>query len=314
MNSASSRSKQEGAATAAATDPGAKKKDSGSVSLMSSAGELSALAEEEEQKVLNEELMERVLSEENLRAAYLSVKGNKGAPGIDHITTEELGDHLRKHLPGLKNKILEGRYKPSPVRPVSLPKPGGGTRKLGIPTAQDRFIQQALHQELDQIFDPTFSNYSFGFRRQRSAHDAVRCARAYVVEEKRTWVVDIDIKAFFDHIDHDGLSGSDTLRAWQRYLRGWVEYFRLSERWWDWEDLEGWIRRHIRKWFWIRWHNWRGRRNAFQRLGVRGPGLRVAHSSKGAWPVSRALNWVLKKQWLREKGFWVPSDLVKGMV
>jgi group II intron reverse transcriptase/maturase len=109
-------------------------------------------------------------------------------------------------------------------------------------------------------------------------------------------------------------SGPETLLKWQQYVRGWVGYFRLSERTWDWEDLEGWIRRHIRKWFWLRWHNWKGRRNALKRLGIKGKRLRLAHSSRGAWPCAMMLNTILKNQWLREKGFWVPSDLVEGRI
>ena len=147
--------------------------------------------------------MEQVMAPENLKAAYLAVKANKGAAGIDGISTEELGDHVRKHWPGIKAKLEEGTYRPSAVRAVEIAKSGGGKRQLGIPTTVDRLIQQALHQVLDGIFDPDFSEHSYGFRRGRSAHKAVKAARAYVVEEDRSWVVDIDIKAFFDNIDHD---------------------------------------------------------------------------------------------------------------
>ena len=381
------------------------------------------------------------------------------------MSVEELGDHLRKHWPGLRTKLEEGRYKPAPVRAVEIPKPGGGTRRLGIPSVLDRFIQQALHQELDGIFDPTFSEHSYGFRRNRSAHDAVKAARHYVVEEGRCWVIDIDIRAYFDTIDHDilmrmiaetvgdkrvlkligkylrsgvlengkvkrsakgtpqggplsplpgniyldaldkelekrgaafcryaddvtiyaksersarrtlesivkwieknlklevnleksgvrppdegsflgfriteegkiamsqksidafkarvrthwtqrrSVPGEEVLASWQKYLRGWIGYYRLSEREWDWEDMEGWIRRHIRKWFWLRWHNWRGRANAFGRLGVRRCYHPLAHSDRGAWRMAKMLNVVLGNRWLQKHGFWVPSDLVKA--
>jgi len=422
------------------------------------------VAKEGEKKVLNENLMEQVLNPENLQAARLAVKANKGAAGIDGIGTNELDDHLRKHWSGIKTKLEEGRYQPAPVRPVEIPKPGGGQRRLGIPTTVDRLIQQALHQVLDGVFDPDFSEHSYGFRRHRSAHDAVRAARDFVVKEGRNWVVDIDIKAFFDHIDHDilmrmvagkvrdkavlkligkylragvlengkvtcgakgapqggplspllgniyldaldkelesrgvafcryaddvtiyagsrrsaerilesivkwieknlklevnreksgvrppdegsflgfrieengriamsqksietfkcyvrdywenrrSIPGPEVVKTWCEYLRGWFGYYRLSERAWDWEDLEGWIRRHMRKWFWLRWHNWKGRRNALIRLGVRGQRLRMAHSSRGAWRMGKALNWILTNRWLRDHGFWVPTDLVR---
>ena len=108
------------------------------------------------------------------------------------------------------------------------------------------------------------------------------------------------------------IRGREVLENWQKFVRGWIGYYRLSERSWDWEDLEGWIRRHMRKWFWQRWHNWKGRRNAFNRLRVRACYLPIAHSSRGAWLMGRMLNVVLTNRWLKAKGFWVPSDLVKA--
>ena len=465
MSPTRSQPKQDGAATLAASDSGAVQKDSGSVSLKSSAGELADLANVDTQKVLNEDLMEQVLMPENLKAALKKVKANDGAPGIDGMTTDELDDHMRKHWAKVKTKIEEGTYRPAPLRPKEIEKSDGKTRRLGIPTVLDRLIQQAVKQELEPIFDPTFSKHSYGYRPGKNAHQAVQAARRYVVEDGRNWVIDIDIKSFFDHIDHDilmrliaervrdkrvlkllgkflragvleegkvtrsakgspqgapirpllatlyldildtererrglvfcrfadditiyatsersakrnfesivkwierhlklevnreksgirppdqasfpgfritgkeeialseksiekfkdnvreiwsnpdKLSGPATLLGWQQYVRGWIGYFRLSERSWDWEDLEGWIRRHIRKWFWLRWHNWKGRRNAFKKLGVKGERLRLAHSSRGAWPCAMMLNTILRNKWLREKGFWMPSDFVEG--
>ncbi len=180
--------------------------------------------------MLKADLLEAVLERSNVQAAYLAVKGNKGAPGIDGIGTEDLGEHLRAHWVGIKAKLLEGRYKPSPVRPVVIPKPGGGERQLGIPTTLDRLIQQALQQVLNGILDPTFSAASYGYRTGRSAHDAIRQARHYVVNEQRSWVVDIDIERFFDTIDHDLLmrdlsqhvQDKDVLRLVGRYLRAGV--------------------------------------------------------------------------------------------
>jgi len=457
--------KPSGATVKAATKSGGKGSGGGSVGTRGAGGECRISAKEGEKRVLNEEVMEQVLDPENLRAAYQAVKANKGAAGIDGISTEELGEHLRAHWPGIKAKLEEGRYRPSPVRALEIPKSGGGKRRLGIPTTLDRLIQQALHQVLDGIFDPDFSEHSYGFRRGRSTWDAVKTARGYVVGEQRNWVVDIDIKSFFDHIDHDILmrmvagkvrdkrvlkligkylragvlekgkvtraskgtpqggplspllgniyldaldkelenrgvafcryaddvtiyaksrrsaerilesivkwiernlklevnrtksgvrapeegsflgfriekngriamskksieafkgkvrdhwghprskAGPEVLESWKKYVRGWIGYYRLSERTWDWEDLEGWLRRHMRKWFWLRWHNWKGRRNAFCRLKVRPSQRRLAHSSRGAWRMAGMLSVILTNRWLREHGFWVPSDLVKA--
>lgn len=416
---------------------------------------------------LNEELLEQVLDADNLRAAWLVVKANRGAPGIDGISTEETAAHLRRHWSSIRDKLWAGTYKPAPVRPVRIPKPGGGERGLGIPNTTDRLIQQALHQVLSPLLDPVFSDWSYGYRPGRSAHDAVRCARRYVVEEQRRWVIDIDIVGFFDHLDHDllmhalaqhvsdkrvlrligkylragvledgrvirsakgapqggplspllanlyldrldkemesrelafvryadditvyaksqrsaqriyerlvswiekhlklqvnrdksgirppdegsflgftieeggeiGLSvksvkryqarvrsfwdsrNSQPLREriqdWQRYVRGWWQYYRLCEEPWALPKLSGWTRRHMRKALWLRWHNWRGRKNALYRLGARGEALRLAHSSRGAWRVAKALNRVLTNAFLRRWGLHTPADFVDGVV
>jgi len=435
------------------------------VSSGSTDSERSLPAAEGEKKVLNDRLMERVLDPENLKVALRAVKANKGAAGIDGIGTEELPDHLRKHWSGIKAKLEAGTYLPAAVKAVVIPKPGGGERRLGIPTTVDRFIQQALHQVLDGVFDPSFSEHSYGFRKARSTHDAVRAARDFVVEEDRKYVVEIDIEAFFDNLNHDILmrvmaekvkdkrvlrligkclragvlkdgkvkrstvgapqggplspllgniyldaldkelesrglafcryaddvtiyaksprsaerilasltkwiernlklkvnraksgtrppeegsflgfrideegkirvskksieafkeevrrkwdtqktpSGPKALKAWQKFVRGWISYFRLSERNWDWEDLEPWIRRHMRKWFWQRWHNWKGRRNAFVRLKVHPSRIGMAHCDRGAWRLALMLGSVLPNKWLKSHGFWMPSEIVKG--
>jgi group II intron reverse transcriptase/maturase len=143
------------------------------------------------------DLMEMACERQNLRAALKRVRQNAGSPGIDGMTVEELPDHLRAHWPRLREELLAGRYQPQPVRRVVIPKPGGGERELGIPTVLDRFIQQALLQVLQPLFDPTFSDASYGFRPGRSAHDAVRRAQAYV-QEGRSFVVDIDLEKFLD--------------------------------------------------------------------------------------------------------------------
>ena len=149
-----------------------------------------------------EQLMEEVVKEENCRQALGAVTRNGGAAGIDRMTTKELEPHLQANWWILKDKLLKGSYVPTPVRRVEIPKPNGGTRMLGIPTVQDRFIQQLLLQAMTPIFEPQFSDSSYGFRPGRSAQDAVRAAQKYAQEGKE-WVVDIDITKFFDHVNHD---------------------------------------------------------------------------------------------------------------
>ena len=152
-----------------------------------------------------DQLMEAVVERENMLAALHRVESNKGSSGVDQLTVEDLRAYLKEHWLRIKGELLEGRYKPQPVRGVKIPKPGGkGMRQLGIPTVVDRLIQQALHQVLQPIFDPEFSESSYGFRPNRSAHDAVRPARRHVAEGRR-WVVDIDLEKFFDRVNHDVL-------------------------------------------------------------------------------------------------------------
>lgn len=151
-----------------------------------------------------ESLWERIFSRTNMYAALERVEANKGAGGVDGMKVEELRDHLRAHWPSIRAKLDAREYEPSPVRGVTIPKPDGGERVLGIPTVQDRLIQQAMHQILSEEYEPKFSGNSYGFRPGRSAHDAVRVARGYIEEGKR-WVVDIDLEKFFDTVNHDRL-------------------------------------------------------------------------------------------------------------
>jgi RNA-directed DNA polymerase len=414
-----------------------------------------------------EKLMEQVVGPENATAAWLAVKRNGGAPGIDGMTTEQLHDHVRAHWGTISAKLLAGTYVPSPVRRVEIPKPNGGKRKLGIPTVLDRWIQQMLLQELQPILEPQFSAHSYGFRPGRSAHDAVRAAQGYV-QAGKDWVVDMDITQFFDRVHHDilmhrlgqtirdrrvlrligrylrsgvmvqgvvqateegtpqggplspilanlyldaldqelerrglayvryaddcniyvssraaaervltsitewigkhlrlevnatksgvgrpwerkflgfrinpegkievapqsverfkdrvrelwrscqSLSSNELRDNWRAFVRGWWNYFCLAEERRNVLDLEGWIRRHIRTCFWLRWHNWKGRLKALRRLGLRGKLLKAAHSSKGAWRMaaSPSLQTALKNAVLRRYGLVVPSDLAAPM-
>jgi group II intron reverse transcriptase/maturase len=414
---------------------------------------------------MHEELMEHVVTKENATVAWLAVKRNGGAPGIDRMTTQQLRDHLRQHWESIRSKLLAGTYVPSPVRRVEIPKPNGGLRLLGIPTVLDRWIQQMLLQKLQPIFDPTFSAHSYGFRPGKSAHQAVRAAQNHV-QDGKNWVVDMDITKFFDRVNHDILMHriGQTIRdkrvlklignylragimiegvvqasdegtpqggplspllaniyldgldrelekrglafsryaddcniyvssrraaervlagittwlkkelrlevnatksgigqAWERkflgfrinqrgqieaappsverfktkvrelwrscqshtsvelrdnwyaYIRGWWAYYQLAEERRNIFGLEGWIRRHIRSCFWQRWDNWRGRLRKLRRLGLSGRLLKVAHSSKGAWPIaaSPSLQTALSNAVLRRYGFWMPSDFAK---
>jgi group II intron reverse transcriptase/maturase len=410
-----------------------------------------------------ETLMEAAVGEENCQQALKAVKRNQGAAGIDRMTTEELEPHLQANWWILKDKLLKGTYIPTPVRRVEIPKPSGGTRMLGIPTVQDRFIQQLLLQVMTPIFDPQFSEHSYGFRPGRSAQDAVRAAQQYAQGGKE-WVVDIDITKFFDHVNHDILVGriaqmirdkrvlgligkylrrgamvdglveaseegtpqggplspllaniyldaldqeldrrkhsycryaddcniyvgsqaaaertlasvqgwiekhlrlkvnaakSGTGRVWERkflgfrldrkkrigiapeslerfktkvrekwdgrrsgtstqlrddwnrYVRGWWGYFRLAEARRPIVELEGWVRRHIRKCFWLRWHDRKGRERNLRRLGLKGTALGVATSHRGAWRVAAQpeLHQALSNAALRRHGFLFPSTL-----
>jgi len=174
-------------------------------------------------------LMEEVVDRENLQAALRRVRQNKGSPGIDGMTTEELLPYLRVHWPRLREELLAGMYQPAPVKRQEIPKKGGGVRQLGIPTVLDRFIQQAVLQVLQPRFDPTFSEHSYGFRPGRSAQQALAKAQRYV-EEGRRYVVDVDLEKFFDRVNHDVLMGrlakriedKRMLRLIRRYLEAGV--------------------------------------------------------------------------------------------
>jgi RNA-directed DNA polymerase len=410
-----------------------------------------------------ERLMEEAVGEESCRQALEAVERNRGAAGIDRMKTAELEAHLKAHWEKIRSKLLAGTYVPSPVRRVEIPKPSGGVRTLGIPTVLDRFIQQLLLQAMTPIYEPRFSEHSYGFRPGRSAHEAVAAAQEHA-REGRDWVVDIDIAKFFDHVNHDILMGrigtvirdkrvlgligkylrrgamvgglveasvegtpqggplspllaniyldaldreleqrghkfcryaddcniyvgsqaaaertlasirdwiekhlrlqvntaksgtgrvwerkflgfrlnrelqvgaapesllrfkarvremwgscqsrtSHQLRdAWRRYIQGWWGYYRLAEDRRPIYRLEGWIRRHIRKGFWLRWHDARGRENALRRLGVHPRLLKTVHTKRGAWFMAQTsvVNAGLKTRVLRRYGFLMPSDL-----
>jgi group II intron reverse transcriptase/maturase len=168
--------------------------------------------------------MELAVERRNCLSALKRVQANKGSPGVDGMTVEELPEYLRHNWLRIREELLSGRYRPEPVRRVAIPKPGGGERELGIPTVLDRFIQQVLLQVLQPRFDPTFSEASYGFRPGRRAHDAVRRAQGYVQEGRRI-VVDVDLEKFFDRVSHDVLMGRLAKRIADKRMLGLIRRY-----------------------------------------------------------------------------------------
>ncbi|HZP93438.1 MAG TPA: group II intron reverse transcriptase/maturase, partial [Burkholderiales bacterium] len=181
------------------------------------------------ESIPNTALLERVLTRENLQRALKQVRSNQGAPGIDGMTVDELPAYLRRHWPEIRAQLIAGSYRPQPVRRVEIPKPDGRKRLLGIPTVLDRFIQQAIAQVVSEQWEPHFHPRSYGFRPQRSAHQAVRQLQADIRSGSR-WVVDLDLEAFFDRVNHDRLMSRlrrrvedvALLRLINRYLKAGV--------------------------------------------------------------------------------------------
>jgi len=184
-------------------------------------------------------LMERIVAADNVRRAWRQVKGNRGAPGIDGMGIEDFPAYARGHWPAIRQALLDGTYRPQPVRRVSIPNPGGGERLLGIPSVVDRLIQQAIAQVMGPIFDPGFSESSFGFRPRRGAHGALRQVQAAISAGYRI-AVDLDLAKFFDNVQHDILMArvarkvgdARLLALIGRYLRAGVivgENFEPSE-------------------------------------------------------------------------------------
>jgi RNA-directed DNA polymerase len=181
------------------------------------------------QPALQVDLMQAVVAPANLRAAWARVKSNKGAPGIDGMTIADFPEFARAHWPAIRQALLDGSYQPQPVRRKVIEKPDGGERALGIPTVVDRLIQQAIAQVMTPIFDPEFSASSFGFRPERSAHGAIKLVQAYIKAGYRI-AVDLDLKKFFDNVQHDILmarvarriSDKRLLALIGRYLRAGV--------------------------------------------------------------------------------------------
>mgnify|MGYP000365173247 FL=1 len=203
-------------------------------------GELNFLSLLSRNRALTATLLEEVMSPKNLNKAYKNVVRNKGASGVDMMEVSELRAWLSEHGKGLIGDVLSERYTPSEILGIEIPKPNGGVRLLGIPTVVDRLVQQAIHQELSLLYEPLFSEHSYGFRSGRSALDAVQQSSRYISSGKE-WVVDIDLKSFFDYINHDrlmqrlykGVGDERLLRLIRKYLRsgmmiGGLEHQRIS--------------------------------------------------------------------------------------
>jgi group II intron reverse transcriptase/maturase len=169
-------------------------------------------------------LMEEMVQRDNAKAALKRVKQNKGNPGIDGMTVDELPDHLAEHWIEIREQLLAGTYQPKPVKRQEIPKSGGGVRELGIPTALDRLVQQLILQVLQPRFDPTFSDHSHGFRPGRRAHDAVCEAQRYIQEGRRV-VVDVDLEKFFDRVSHDVLMGKLAARIADKRMLGLIRRY-----------------------------------------------------------------------------------------
>ncbi|MDO9163767.1 MAG: group II intron reverse transcriptase/maturase [Methylococcaceae bacterium] len=411
-----------------------------------------------------ESMMDAMFNWLNLQEALDAVKRNKGAAGIDGKSIAETERHIEQYWPQIEAKLRTGSYIPSPVKGVKIPKPNGGERLLGIPTVQDRIIQQAMNRILTVQFDRGFSQYSYGFRPYLSAHHAVKQAQLFV-QQGKNWVIDLDISAFFDEVNHDillhqisqtvtdndildlirkylkagiivdgkierrgkgvpqgsplspllancyldkldkelekrelsfcryaddltiyassersakrilaslikwlekhlklsvnqnksgtgrpwesqflgfritrdggeiaiapksierykasvrrlwdarqSLTSKQLVEQWRKYCIGWWNYFKLATKRWHIRRWAGWTHRHIRKCFWQRWHNKKGRLNALRRLGVNVDLQKTASSSRGAWRIaaSPALHKALNNATLRRYGLYAPSEL-----
>lgn len=189
----------------------------GEAPMANGGGETLVAASETERSGNGEELMALIVAPSNMKKALSRVKSNGGSAGVDGMSVRELAAHVLCHWEGIREQLLAGAYRPQPVRRASIPKPGGGLRELGIPTALDRLIQQAILQVLQPRIDPTFSEHSHGFRPGRSAREAVEEARRHV-QDGYKWVVDIDLEKFFDRVNHDVLMGRLAKRIGDRRL------------------------------------------------------------------------------------------------
>lgn len=282
------------------------------------------------------DLLEQVFAQENLSKAWKQVKANGGAPGIDGITIEQFPDWFRPQWPTLRTALLEGSYQPAPVRRTQIDKPDGGKRMLGIPRLLDRLIQQAIAQVLGPIFEPTFSDHSYGFRPRRSAHQAIERLRQSRIQGYRL-AVDLDLSKFFDRVNHDllmqrvgrqvrwtekafqafkreirqltgrswGVSMAYRMKKLSEYIRGWMGYFGISEYYRPIPALDEWLRRRVRMCYWKQWRKPRTRIRNLIKLGTyEKTAIQTGLSRKSYWRLSRTLATQsgMTNRWLKEQG------------
>jgi len=214
----------EGDADSMAEMPESRPEDSGRKPRKYGKGASSGTARREPVRPEDLQLMEAVVARENMLDAYCRVMSNKGAAGVDKMPVEELKLYLQEHWARIRKELLAGTYQPQAVRCVEIPKPNGGVRQLGIPTVVDRLIQQALHQVMSPIYEPNFSESSYGFRPGRNAQQAVQAAREYAAEGRR-WVVDLDLEKFFDRVNHDILMSRLARRIHDKRVLGLIRRY-----------------------------------------------------------------------------------------
>jgi RNA-directed DNA polymerase len=214
----------EGDADSMAEMPESRPEDSGRKPRKYGKGASSGTARREPVRPEDLQLMEAVVARENMQDAYSRVMSNKGAAGVDKMPVEELKPYLQEHWARIRQELLTGTYQPQAVRCVEIPKPNGGVRQLGIPTVVDRMIQQALHQVMSPIYEPNFSESSYGFRPGRNAQQAVLAAREYAAEGRR-WVVDLDLEKFFDRVNHDILMSRLARRIHDKRVLGLIRRY-----------------------------------------------------------------------------------------
>jgi len=224
----------------------------------------------------NDRLMEMILERNNIIRAWKQVCANKGAPGVDGMKTSQLGNYLAKYWPEIEQDLLNCKHKPLPVKRNEIPKPDGGVRLLGIPTVLDRFIQQAIAQILEQVWEPFFSEYSYGFRPGKSAHDAV-------------------------------VQGKEL----NQYFRGWWNYFRLTEAQSFLKGLKIWIMRRLRSLVWKQWKNPKTRVRNLEKLGIAHHDAMLCGNARKKYRHMSKIKWVaiaMPEKYFIEKGLYLPGN------